>query len=166
MSSAWFAVKVKSRHEKMAARSLSSQHYETLLPLYQHSFRSNRGLRHSEKPLFPGYVFAKFEADKRLPILKTPGVVEVVGFHGAPSAIDPVEIENLTRIVAARRRVFPSAIPAVGSRVRIESGPLSGVEGVLVGVRAQERLVVSVQLLQRAVSVEIDADWSRQISDR
>ncbi|PYU87474.1 MAG: hypothetical protein DMG08_28010, partial [Acidobacteria bacterium] len=95
-----------------------------------------------------------------LPILVTPGVRQVVGTGKTPVPVDESEIAALQSIVVSRLQARPWPFLQVGQRVRIEQGPLSGVEGILLDSQKRERLVVSVTLLQRSVAVEIDGDWA------
>lgn len=159
MSSRWYVVKVRSRHEKLVAQALRHKEYGTLLPLYRSTTRTRESVSHALKPAFPGYVFAEFDAQFRLPVLKTPGVVDIVGFGGVPAPVENEEIEHLQSITASGLLALPCAFLRSGQKVRIESGPLYGVEGILLAARNEHRLVVSVSLLQRSVSVEVLAEW-------
>ena len=106
--------------------------------------------------LFPGYIFCRFDPNDRLPILTAPGVVDVVGFGKIPEHVPEAEIERVRRMVESGLLVTPYPYVQVGQAVLIERGPLSGVEGILVDVKGKVRLVVSVNLLQRSVSAEVD----------
>jgi transcription antitermination factor NusG len=110
-----------------------------------------------EAPLFPGYLFCRLNPQDRLPILKTPGVIQVVGSNRTPTAVDEQEIQAIQAMVASGIPNQPWPFLATGDRVRIESGPLSGLEGILIEFKGNHRLVLSVTLLQRSVAVEIDS---------
>ena len=115
-------------------------------------------------PLFPGYLFCRFDVQARLPILTTPGVISVVGTGRIPVAIPDLEIEAIRTVIRSGLHLQPWPQLAVGSRVLIEAGPLKGLEGVALDVKKKYRLFVSVPLLQRSVSVEIDREWIRPLA--
>jgi transcription antitermination factor NusG len=153
----WFALQVRTRNEGGVAEQLSGRGYERFLPLYKVRKRWSDRIKEADAPLFPGYLFCRFNPQDRLPILKTPGVMQIVGFKNGPIAVDESEIKALQTIVAAGAPHQPWPYLAAGDRVRIESGPLLGLEGILTEVRRSHRLVLSVTLLQRSVAVEIDS---------
>lgn len=113
--------------------------------------------------LFPGYLFCRFDPTDRLPVLTVPGVVDVVGFGRSPEPIPDAEIERVHRLVESGVAVQPHPYVRVGQAVLIERGPLTGVEGILTQVKGKTRLVVSVNLLQRSVSAEVDRRVIRPI---
>jgi transcription antitermination factor NusG len=153
----WFALHVRTRHEAAVADRLGGQGYDRFLPLYKLRKRWSDRIKEVDAPLFPGYLFCRFNPQDRLPILKTPGVIQVVGFENGPAAIDESEIRSIQTLVVAGVPHQPWPFLAAGDRVRIESGPLLGLEGILTEVRRSCRLVLSVTLLQRSVAVEIDS---------
>jgi transcription antitermination factor NusG len=112
-----------------------------------------------ELPLFPGYVFCRFDAKKRLPILMTTGVISVLGFGKEPAPIPDEEIEAVKAILRSGLPAEPCAFLREGQRVRVIHGSLDGVEGILVKKKNQCRMVISVAMLQRSISVEIEGDW-------
>jgi transcription antitermination factor NusG len=159
----WFALTVKPQHERAAAQALESKGLEFFLPLYRARRRWSDRVKELDLPLFPGYVFCRFESVDRTRILATPSVRSVVGFGRTPA---PVAEEELNAV----RSIIASGLPAgrwpfikVGQTVRIEAGPLSGIEGILVQLKDACRVVVSVHLLQRSVAVEIDRDVLRPV---
>jgi transcription antitermination factor NusG len=154
---AWYAVYVRSHAERSVVRHLAEKGYEPFLPMYVERRRWADRTRDIEAPLFPGYVFCRVTSAANGLIMTTPGVVRIVGAGSVPVPIDDEEIEALRRIAASGATTEPWPFLHVGDRVEIESGPLAGVQGVLVRVANGNRLVVSVTLLQRSVSVEIDA---------
>jgi transcription antitermination factor NusG len=137
---------------------LSAKGYETFLPTYQRRQKKWGRPQDVDAPVFPGYIFCRFEFDRRLPILMTPGIVHIVGARGTPLPVLEEELEAVRRIVNAG--VGAQACPhlQVGQRVRINAGPLAGIEGILTNVRGGQRLVVSISLLQRSVAAVIDGD--------
>jgi transcription antitermination factor NusG len=161
---AWYAVVSKPHFEKVAALNLEGKGYEQFLPVYRSRHRHARGYREVDLPLFPSYVFCRFDWTRRLPILQTTGVLSIVSNGPGPTPVEDREIENVRRVVESR--LAPSAWPflAAGDRVRIEAGPLAGVEGIVVADKDDYRLVVSIGLLQRSVSVVVDRNWVRPAS--
>ncbi len=153
----WFALQVRTRYEAGVADQLSRQGYDQFLPLYKLRKRWSDRIKEVDAPLFPGYLFCRFNPQDRLPILKTPGVIQIVGFKTGPAAVDEAEIRSIQTLVAAGAPHQPWPFLAAGDRVRIESGPLLGLEGILTEVRRSYRLVLSVTLLQRSVAVDIDS---------
>lgn len=155
----WFALQIKPRHEKMAAWALHNKGYEKFLPLYRSQRRWSDRIKELDVPLFPGYVFCRFDPEDRLPVLTTLGVVAVVGMGKTPSAVAEGEIAALQAVVLSGAQATPWPFLEVGQAVRIELGPLAGLEGILTDFKNRQRLVVSVSLLQRSVAVEIDRAW-------
>jgi transcriptional antiterminator NusG len=154
----WFALAVRPRHEKAVSRLLRYKGYETFVPLYRRQHRYGRRLRQFELALFSGYVFCRFDALVRLPILMTPGVIRLVGAGRVPTPVDDNEIKALQSAARASFPMQPHAFLTAGERVRIASGPLAGVEGVVVDSTKPFRLLLSITLLQRSVLVEINED--------
>ena len=159
----WFALRIKARREKFVASSLRSKGYEEFLPLYRCRRRWSDRMKTHELPLFPGYVFCRFDMNNRLPILVTPNVLLIVGCGKTPLPVEDSEIAALQSIVKSGLKAEPWPYLRVGQRVRIERGSLEGVEGLLLAAKPQ-RLVVSVTILQRSVAVEIEEAWARPIS--
>jgi transcription antitermination factor NusG len=157
----WYALQVRSRYEMSAAGHLRSMGYEEFLPLYKCRKRWSDRIKEMQAPLFPGYLFCQFDPQDRLPILKTPGVIQIVGYNRQPIAVDEDEIKSIQTLVTSGIPNQPWPFLKVGEKVRIEAGPLRGLEGVLVGFKGNRRLILSVSLLQRSVAVEIDAAFVR-----
>jgi transcription antitermination factor NusG len=152
----WFALHARSRWESSTAVVLSGKGYETLLPTYKARKRWSGRFKELSRPLFPGYVFCKFDAQKRLPVLVTPGVIAVVGCGRTPLPVDDGEIASIQRIAESGLSAEPWPYLELGQRVRIESDALEGMEGILINFKGNQRIVVSVTLLRRSVSLEID----------
>jgi transcriptional antiterminator RfaH len=157
MNYPWFALQVRVRHESSVADYLGGLGYEWFLPLYKSRKRWSDRIKEVEAPLFPGYLFCRFNQHDRLPILKTPGVVQIVGFNRIPAVVDETEISALQTLMATGVANQPCPFLEIGDKVRIESGPLRGLEGILMDFKGHQRLVLSVTLLQRSVAVEIDS---------
>ena len=155
----WFAVQTKSRHESVVAAQLQGKGYEPFLPLCKSRRRWSDRLKEIELPLFPGYLFCRFDAGNRLPILIIPGVVQIVGVGKKPVAIDEKEISDIQASAQSGLPRQAWSFQQIGQRARVEYGPLSGLEGTLVNVKGRHRLILSITLLQRSVAVEIDESW-------
>jgi transcription antitermination factor NusG len=153
----WFALQVRARYEQGVADQLDGKGYELFLPIHKCRKRWSDRVKEVEAPLFPGYLFCRLNPQDRLPILKTPGVIQVVGSNRTPTVVDEQEIQAIQAMVASGIPNQPWPFLATGDRVRIESGPLSGLEGILIEFKGNHRLVLSVTLLQRSVAVEIDS---------
>jgi transcription antitermination factor NusG len=153
----WFALQVRTRHEVGVAGFLKDKGYELFLPLYTCRRRWSDRVKSIETPLFPGYLFCRFNPQERFPILSTPGVIQMVGYNRLPIPVEESEIQAIQTLVTSGLPNQPWPFLAVGERVRIESGPLRGHEGVLVDFKGSHRLVLSITLLHRAVAVEIDS---------
>ncbi len=153
----WFALQVRSQRERHVADHLSGKGYDLFLPMHTCRKRWSDRIKEVELPLFPGYLFCRFDPYDRLPILKTPWLLQIVGFNHVPSPVDNEEISAVRTLVATGASVEPCRFIALGERVRIESGPLRGVVGVLTQYKGNHKLVVSITLLQRSVAVEIDS---------
>ena len=154
----WFAVRVLPRHEKMVNSVLGHKGFETFLPMYSRRHRYSSRTRCFDLPLFPGYLFCRLDLSTRLPLLTTPGVIQMVGVGRTPIPVDEQEIVAIQRAVESRLPLTPVSGWQAGQRGRITDGPLTGLEGAIVRVKAAVRLVLSVTLLQRSVCVEIDGD--------
>ena len=154
----WYALHVRSRHEKSVWSQLESKAHEVFLPLYSSRQKWADRWKTVSFPLFPGYVFCRFNNQKRSSVLTTSGVIDVVRVGSQPAAIDSHQIEAI-------QRVLESQLPAEshdliqGEPVTMSEGPLKGLAATLVEVRNGVRLVVSIELLRRSVLVEIDRDW-------
>jgi len=158
-ASHWFALRVKSRAEKIVAAAASHKGFEKFLPLYCCRRRWSDRFTSVELPLFPGYVFCRLDPAHRLPLLTIPGVIHFVGIGRMPVPIDDSEIGAIQCAMRSGLWAEPFPFLNVGQRVLLNAGPLAGVEGYLVEVRKQHRIVISITLLQRSVAVEIDRDW-------
>lgn len=155
----WFALRVKSHCEKVAAASLRSRDYAEFLPLYRSRWRWSDRWVELERPLFPGYVFCRFDPDHRLPILTIPSLVHIVGIGRVPLPVEDSEIAAVQSVVRSGLAAQPWPYIRVGDVVRVRYGVLRDLEGILIEVKKRHRLVVSIALLQRSVAVEIGRDW-------
>jgi transcription antitermination factor NusG len=155
----WFAIRTSPRWELRASSELSRRGLQTYLPICRVKHTWSDRTKIIEQPLFPGYLFGRFLLADRVRVLQSPGVKQIVGIGASPSPISDTEIASLQTLVSADIPLEPWPYLPAGQRIRIDRGPLAGVEGFV--VRADQgalRIVVSVDLLQRSVAAEIDRD--------
>jgi transcription antitermination factor NusG len=152
----WYALAVKPRHDKAVSRTLGNKGYETLVPVYRKRHKYAARLKETELPLFPGYVFCRFNPLAKLPVLTTPGVVRILGAGQLPIPVDETEIASLQTALKTGLAVQPLAFLQTGQRVRITEGSLAGIEGIIMSLKPCLRLVLSITLLRRSVLVEVD----------
>jgi transcription antitermination factor NusG len=157
-SEEWYALSVKPRHDKTVAHVLDTKGYRTFLPTYKKRSKYGSHTKETELPLFPGYVFCRLDPVVRLPILMTPGVVQILGVGRMPVPVDESEIASLRSAVMAGVPLQPYPQFQTGQKVRVVEGALAGVEGTVMNLKQGPRLVLSVTLLQRSVLLEIDCD--------
>jgi transcription antitermination factor NusG len=162
----WYALSTRHQHEKAAADLLAKKGFETFLPLYSTTHRWKDRNKVLSLPLYPCYVFLRGGFERRLQILTTPGVLGVVGFGGRPGIIPDNEVEAIRQVIAGRLRAEPCPFLKCGDWVRVKGGPLEGIEGILVRKKNLYRLVLSVDLLQQSVAVEVDASMVEAVSKR
>jgi transcription antitermination factor NusG len=160
----WFALRVKSRREKVVAAAVHQKGFEEFLPLYLSHQRWSDRLQTVALPLFPGYVFCRLDPEHRLPLLTIPGVLNFVEVGRIPVPIDDAEIEAIQIAVRSQLRTEPCPFVEGGNRVRLESGPLTGLEGVLIRTHyPQSQFVVALTALRRSISIEIQDHWAGSI---
>ena len=153
----WYALQVRTRHEVGVANFLTGRGFETFVPLYKSRRLWSDRVKVVQAALFPGYLFCRFDVNNRLPILTTPGVIQIVGVNRVPVPVNESEVDAVQNLVTSGFPSQPWPFLQAGDRVRIDFGPLRGLEGLLVELKGSHRLVVSVTLLQRSVAVEIDS---------
>jgi transcription antitermination factor NusG len=164
IDSHWYAVYTSANHEKRVAVQLGQRSVEHFLPLYDSVRRWRDRRTKLQLPLFPGYVFVRLALPDRLKVLQVPGVARLVGFNGRPTVLPDKEIEALRTSLAAQLRAEPHPYLTVGRRVRIQRGPLEGVEGILIRKKNALRVVLSLDLIMRSASVEVDVGDIERIS--
>jgi transcription antitermination factor NusG len=155
-SQRWFALQVRTRWESSTALLLTGKGYNAFLPTYKTKKRWSGRFKVVDAPLFPGYVFCQFDCQKRLPVLVTPGVIAVVGRGRVPLPVDDAEIAAIQSAVSSGIRAEPWPYLEVGQRVRIEDEAFGGLEGILINLKGNHRIVISVSLLRRSVALEIE----------
>jgi transcription antitermination factor NusG len=148
----------------MVGTALGGKGYEVFLPSYMECRRYSSCVKKIDAALFPGYLFCRLDVNRRLPVLSTRGVEHLVSCGGVPQPIDECEIAAIRTVVESQIPAVPWPYLRVGNSVRIEFGPLAGLEGLVVLEKNRERLVLSVHLLQRSVSVEIERSWVRPVT--
>ena len=153
----WYAVWTRSRHEQVVREQIERKGYEVFLPTIARWSRWKDRKKKIDWPLFPGYCFARFQAQARLPILTCTGVVSIVSFNGEPAPVPEIEIEGIRTLVNTELQYDPCPLVREGMVVEVTHGPLKGVIGKLVRKGSHARLVLSVDLIGQAVSVEVDA---------
>lgn len=159
----WFALRVKPKHEKTASSALGAKGYECFLPLYLSRRKYGGRFKNFHLPLFPGYTFARFDPDDRLGILKTDSVLSILGNGKELVSVPDEEIETLQLVVKSKLAVHAHPFLNIGDRVRLAEGPLRGSEGILVRTEGNDHLVVSVTILQRSLSLQIERAWVRPL---
>ena len=159
----WFAIRVKSNFERCVSLALRGKGLEEFLPLYRSRRRWSDRFKVVDLPLFPGYLFCRLDPSHRLRVATTPGFLYIVGIGNTPAPVDEDEIAAIQSVVRSGLSAEPWPFLAVGQKVRLDYGPLSGLEGVLVRMDGRNRIAVSVTLLHRSVTVAVDRDWVRPV---
>jgi transcription antitermination factor NusG len=152
----WYALYTCANHEKHVAAELHVRSVEHFLPLYSSVRRWKDRRVTLDLPLFPGYVFVSVALRDRLQVLQIPSVVRFVAFNGVPTALPNYEMEILQTGLSQQLAAGPHPFLTAGRRVRMRSGPLAGIRGILLRRRGKTRFVVSVELIMRSMAVEID----------
>jgi transcription antitermination factor NusG len=162
----WHVLYARHQHEKMVAQILSSKGFEVFLPLYSAVHRWKDRNKQLWLPLFPCYVFFQGGLERQLDMLTTPGVYSVICGAGRPAVIPGKEIDAVRQMIAGSGSVEPHPFLKIGDWVRVKAGSLAGLEGILVRKKNQFRLVVSVEMLGRSASTEVDASMVERVSPR
>ena len=155
----WFALLTRLGRERHAGTSLGNIGYEYYLPMSYSTRRWSDRWKKIATPLFPGYLFCRMNPHDRLPVLTTPGIIQIVGVGKTPAPVDENEIAALQRVQNSHLPTIPWPYLEVGQIARIGDGPLKGLTGVVTRIKSGFKLILSVTLLQRSVAVEIDRDW-------
>jgi transcription antitermination factor NusG len=162
----WYAVYTCANHEKRVADQLFRRNAEYFLPLYESVRRWKDRRKVLHLPLFGGYLFVRLSLRNQIEILRVPGVVRLVGFKGSPTPIPDREIEALQNALILQLKTQPHPYLKVGQKVKIVRGPLQGTEGLLVRRKGAWRVILSIDLIMRAASVEVNAEDVEEISGR
>ena len=161
---AWYAIRTRSRHEKLVHQQLGSRGVDSFLPTVDRRRRWKDRWKTVSFPLFPGYCFARFPYQDRLSVLTAVGVVQILGINGHATPVPDHEIDAVRLLVTSTLPLDPHPYLREGMEVEVIRGPLAGVRGVLVSKGARARLVVAIHLIQQAASVELDAADVRSVS--
>ncbi|HZU26226.1 MAG TPA: transcription termination/antitermination NusG family protein [Bryobacteraceae bacterium] len=160
----WYALRVKSRCEFAASEALTAKGYTHLAPFWRSGHASSgRVVQDMDMPLFPGYVFCRFDAADPQPVLSTPGVVHVLSAGKKALPLDGREVAAIQAVCESGLRTRPWPFLQAGRRVVLQRGPLAGADGIVTESENELRLVVSLTLLQRSVATEIDAAWVQSV---
>jgi transcription antitermination factor NusG len=153
----WYAVRTRSRHEKMVSEQLAQQGIETFLPLVKRTHKWSDRKKEVELPLFAGYNFVRvnLSSPERLRVLQAHGVAGFVGIRGCGIAIPESQIQDIRTLLASQVPFQEHTFPQVGQRVRIRGGALDGVEGVLAAQNGDQSLMISIEPIQRSISIRI-----------
>lgn len=151
----WYAIQTRPRHEKAVVMQCAPRGVHTFLPLYTAKRKWKEHRAEVQLPLLPGYVFVRMELRDRLKVLTLPSVLGLVAFSGTPAAIPDDQIEALRHAVRTRR-AEPCALLCRGARVRVTSGPLQGLEGIVLRRKDKVRVVVTFDWMSRSVSITLD----------
>jgi transcription antitermination factor NusG len=154
----WYALQVRPRFEKVVGTILKDKGYEEYVPCYKSRRRWSDRSKTIELPLFPGYTFCRVDVLDKLPVLVVPGVMSIVGIAKILTPITDEEIDAIKKVVGSGTPYTPWPSVQAGQRVCVVRGPLTGLEGTVIEVRSNVRLILSLPLLQRSISVEIDED--------
>ena len=153
----WYAVYTWSRHEKKVAQHFEDRGIRHFLPLYSQVHKWNKRSAVVTVPLFPGYVFVQTAWERRHQVLAVPGVVHYVGTAKSPTEIPVAQIEGVRIALRSAAKIAPHPYLAAGNRVRVASGPMTGLTGVIQRSSSGCRIVVSMDMIMRSVAVELDA---------
>jgi transcription antitermination factor NusG len=156
MGDSWYALHIKSRYERLAQIHLDHKGYKVLLPTYVAVRRWSDRTKSLSFPLFPNYLFCRFDAACRLPVLMAPGVNFIVGAGRTPVPVNEKEITAIKRALDSGLALQACPCVTEGEQVHVISGPLNGIEGVVLRGKSSHRLILSISLLSRAVTLEID----------
>jgi len=153
----WYAVHTRSRHEKLVARQFLEKQIEAFLPLHTEVHRWKDRYKKVEMPLFSGYVFAQFASGslRRQAVLRTTGVIRIVGFGQRDEPVPDEQIDALRRVLESDALLQKHRYLRVGQRVKVISGALAGVEGILKRIKGNARLVIAVEPIKQAIAIEL-----------
>jgi transcription antitermination factor NusG len=160
----WYALYTYPRHEKAVAEQLESKAVEAFLPTFPTESRWKDRRVRIQTPVFPGYVFARISLGQRSRVLNAPGVIRMLSFNGTPAPIDDSEIEAVKLCLERGAALTPYPFLEVGDRVRVRSGVLEGLEGLISRCKNERRLIVPITLLNQSVAIEIDVQLLEPLS--
>jgi transcription antitermination factor NusG len=153
----WYAIQTRSRHEKVVRDQLAAKSIAQLLPLWRKRSIWKDRVKIIDVPLFSGYLFGYFALQDRIAVLETIGVARIVGINGKPVPIPDEQIAAVRTMMEHRLPCSPHPYLVEGMRVRIKCGLLAGAEGILIARKQRHRLVISLDLIQQAVAIDVDS---------
>ncbi len=162
----WYALHTRYQHERVVAQMLCNKGFDVLLPLYTAVRRWKDRSKQLDLPLFPCYLFLRGGLERRLDLLTTPGIHSILGDRHHPVPVPQTEIDAVRRLLDQGAKVEPHPYLKCGDWVRVRSGPLEGLEGLLVRKKNLYRLVLSVDLLERSAAVEVDVSTVDRIAGK
>lgn len=162
----WYALQTRYQHEIRLERLLRSKGWETLVPVYRQIRQWSDRVKEIDLPLFAGYVFCRFSKMECKHVEDTPGILRAVRFNAQLAPIPQHEIQQIQTMLTARVPLSPWPFLKSGDRVRVERGPLRGMEGTLLRDGHGSRLVVNVEILQRSIAAEIDSSIVTPVRSR
>ncbi|MBW4028295.1 MAG: UpxY family transcription antiterminator [Acidobacteria bacterium] len=152
----WYVVYTCARHEKVIARHFEERGLAYFLPLYQETHRWNKREARVSLPLFPGYIFVQTAIQDRYRPLQVPGVLHYVGSGSTPTPIPEDEIDTLRQVLIRGKDVVPHPYLSAGCSVRISSGPMAGLSGIIERTKSGSRFIVTVEMIKRSIAIELD----------
>lgn len=162
---AWYAIQVKTTWEKQSGQLLENKGYEIFVPTRKAKRKWSDRTKELEVPLFPSYIFGRFDPKHRLPILTTPSVFGIVSAGKQLLPVPDEQIEAIQRLIRSGVPILTSPFLKVGQRVVVDGGPLDGQKGILTRFKNSWRVVISVDLIQQSVAVEVDREQVRVVED-
>ncbi len=155
----WYALYVHARKESFVASQLQGNGLECFLPTYKSVRKWSDRVKEVDQPLFPSYLFCRFDYQDRRAVVMTSGVLQIVGNGRTALPVADDEISAIQKAISSGTSHQPWPYIEVGERVRVARGTLSGLEGILINLKGNHRVVLSVSLLQRSVALEVDLAW-------
>lgn len=159
----WYVIRVRTRAELKVADALRGKGFEVFCPTFIEARQYSNRIKNAEVALFGGYTFCRLDPQFTLPIVTTPGVQGIVGFGAGPTSVPEIDIRNIQRVAAKGGLAVPWPYLKSGQRVRIGVGSMKGVEGILINHKGADQLVISIEMLQRSIALEIERSWVQPI---
>lgn len=161
----WYAIYTRSRYEKKVSMELEQRGLEHFLPLVPQLRYWKDRKKTVHMPIFPGYLFVNIKLSEKIRVLQANGVVRFIEFNGSPSPIPNAQIEDVRQLLKYPDRVETTSYFNCGDPVEITAGPFSGIKGKIIHRRGKQRLLVAIEIIQQAISVEIDSAWLKHSTD-
>lgn len=155
----WYAIYTRSRYEKKVSMELEERGLEHFLPLVPQLRYWKDRKKIVNMPIFPGYVFVNINISEKIRVLRANGVVRFIEFNGSPSPIPDAQIEDVRQLLKYPDRVETASYFNCGDPVEITAGPFSGIRGKIIHSRGKQRLLIGIEIIHQAISVEIDSAW-------